>query len=604
LKKLHIILVTFLLTFYGLLYPNTNITGKITTIDSKPVSKAKISFINSIDTNRCFSSLTDSLGNYNIIITKVESKDKEDAGFRLYQNYPNPFSKQTTITYQVKQHSPVVITIYNVLGQRVKKFQSDYAGENIGHVQWDGTDVFGKKVANGIYFYSIAAGDKRLVKKMLFIDNMNFSATSIQVFSENTYYYKEDLYQDSSNVYTVSIDNTEDIEPMIELTEIKNVVIHGDTTLNFQVNELQMPQWPMARQNSYGRGNQLTYPYAKGLKDTNVNVLWRRGFSGRVVNICTNSVGDVFVGVNYSDTLMYAFSSTGQLLWTVNGLGIAIREVPITIRDDSTIILSTVTFDGQFTAAFDNNGVMKWRIEIGSTYSPPALSKNGIMYFCTYIWSGLGELIAINTYTGDTVWTKYGAYSTNSPVLDSDGNIYYCSYVDKAIISLTPGGSERWRYTDSTGVLTNSLVIDAKGNLYFYKEGKFGSYCLSKQGELRWIGRGGSNYAFDSPAITPDGNIVTASELRMYLYNSDGNLIWEMYPPYEIISHPIIDKSSNIYFGSWGLLTEGRPDFFRITKSGRPDIIFKGTTYEVWWLVLANNGLLYYYGYYDIVCIK
>ncbi len=588
----------------GYLYPGVTISGKITTTGSVPVHQAKISFVNVADTNRHFSALTDTLGNYNIVITGVKNQEVEATGFQLYQNYPNPFSERTAITYQIKQQAPVVVRIYNILGQQVRTFQRDFTGQNIGQVQWDGTDALGKKVANGIYFYSITAGNKRQVKKMLFVDNMTVGETATQVFRKNTNYYVEDLYQDSINIYTVFIDNTDDVEPMIEQVEIKNVVIQSDTTLNFQVNELQLPQWPMARQNSYGGGNQMASPYAKGLADTNVNVLWRRRFSGRVVNICTNSVGEVFVGVNYSDTLLYAFSSTGNLLWTVNGLGTAIREVPITIRDDSTIILSTATFDGQFTAAFNNNGVMMWRVEIGSTYSPPALSKNGILYFCTYIWSGLGELIAINTYTGDTVWTKYGAYSTNSPVLDSDGNIYYCSYVDKAIISLSPDGSERWRYTDSTGVLTNSLVIDAKGNLYFYKEGEIGSYCLSKQGELRWTGRGGHNYAFDSPAITPEGNIVTASELRMFLYSPDGNLIWEIYPPYEILSHPIIDKSSNIYFGSSGLATEGRPDFFRITKNGRPDIIFNGTTYDVWWLVLSGNGLLYYYGYNDIVCLK
>jgi hypothetical protein len=201
--------IVFLITQSVNLYSGTTISGRITTMGSTPVYSAKISFVNFADTNRYFSALTDTLGNYNVTITGVENQKSEAASFQLYQNYPNPFSERTTITYQIKQQAPVVIGIYNILGQRVKFFQRDFNGQNVGQVQWDGTDVLGKKVANGIYFYSINVREKRQVKKMLFLDDMMVGETATQLPRNNKQYYTENIYQDSSNTYTVYIENTD-----------------------------------------------------------------------------------------------------------------------------------------------------------------------------------------------------------------------------------------------------------------------------------------------------------------------------------------------------------------------------------------------------------
>ena len=233
--------IVFLIIQYGILYSGPTISGKITTTSSVPVNQAKISFVNVADTNRYFSALTDTLGNYNIVITGVKNQEVEATGFRLYQNYPNPFSERTTITYQIKQQDPVVVSIYNILGQRIKTFQRDYTGGSLGEVRWDGTDAVGKKVANGIYFYSVTTGNKRQVKKMLFVDNMTVGETTTQVFRKNTNYYVEDLYQDSSNIYTVYIESTDSTAPKIESAKIDNVIITGDTILDFQVTEA--PKW-------------------------------------------------------------------------------------------------------------------------------------------------------------------------------------------------------------------------------------------------------------------------------------------------------------------------------------------------------------------------
>ena len=78
--------------------------------------------------------------------------------FILYQNYPNPFNSGTTIRYHVSsgQHH-VVLSVYNVLGKKVRTLvnKETLAGEYFA--QWDGKDENGERVTSGIYLYKLTA---------------------------------------------------------------------------------------------------------------------------------------------------------------------------------------------------------------------------------------------------------------------------------------------------------------------------------------------------------------------------------------------------------------------------------------------------------------
>ena len=65
----------------------------------------------------------------------------------------------TTISYELKKRTDVVISIYNLLGQKQKTYigLSQRAGAH--SVIWNGEDADGKGVSSGIYFYRIKAGE-------------------------------------------------------------------------------------------------------------------------------------------------------------------------------------------------------------------------------------------------------------------------------------------------------------------------------------------------------------------------------------------------------------------------------------------------------------
>ena len=96
--------------------------------------------------------------------------------FHLSQNYPNPFNSATVIPFKVhgKQKTengpiPTTLTIYNILGQRVKTLLDQDKSPGTYQVIWDGKDESGKEVSSGVYLYRLRCGDQEKTKKLLYL---------------------------------------------------------------------------------------------------------------------------------------------------------------------------------------------------------------------------------------------------------------------------------------------------------------------------------------------------------------------------------------------------------------------------------------------------
>ena len=85
----------------------------------------------------------------------------------LLQNYPNPFSTSTTISFNLATNSyeDTQIKIYNIKGQLVNEIKRQMAEDKI---EWDCTDNDGKEVPSGIYFYKLYDNNKTInINKMI-----------------------------------------------------------------------------------------------------------------------------------------------------------------------------------------------------------------------------------------------------------------------------------------------------------------------------------------------------------------------------------------------------------------------------------------------------
>ena len=118
---------------------------------------------------------------------QVGSAGKQESGFLLESNYPNPFNPETKIPFVLFEDlfvdgGPVVVSvrIFNVLqqfitsptalnhprGEGVPVLELEYPFPGRFEAYWDGRDQAGRQVASGVYFVQLIVNGKRQVLRM------------------------------------------------------------------------------------------------------------------------------------------------------------------------------------------------------------------------------------------------------------------------------------------------------------------------------------------------------------------------------------------------------------------------------------------------------
>ena len=91
---------------------------------------------------------------------------------KLLLNYPNPFNPETWIPYQLAKATDVSVSIYSVNGALVRTLALGHQAPGVYQSKsqaayWDGRNELGERVASGVYFYTLTAGDFSATGKML-----------------------------------------------------------------------------------------------------------------------------------------------------------------------------------------------------------------------------------------------------------------------------------------------------------------------------------------------------------------------------------------------------------------------------------------------------
>ena len=89
--------------------------------------------------------------------------------YQLFQNYPNPFNPNTRIMYNLPEEQFVKITIYNMLGHKVKTLVNKSQKAGLKTINWNGSDDYNKKLPSGLYLYCLQSGSFKETKKMVLL---------------------------------------------------------------------------------------------------------------------------------------------------------------------------------------------------------------------------------------------------------------------------------------------------------------------------------------------------------------------------------------------------------------------------------------------------
>ena len=98
--------------------------------------------------------------------TQIDIKPER---FSLHQNYPNPFNPSTTIAYDLPIASIVNITIYDMMGRKIKTLVNEHEAAGFKYTQWDGRNDKNESVSAGLYVYLLQTEKFMQNKKMIFL---------------------------------------------------------------------------------------------------------------------------------------------------------------------------------------------------------------------------------------------------------------------------------------------------------------------------------------------------------------------------------------------------------------------------------------------------
>ena len=89
--------------------------------------------------------------------------------FALEQNYPNPFNPSTQIRYAIPDQSMVTISIYDMMGRKIRTLIQGNISAGYHTTVWNATNDKGLPVGAGMYIYTIRTGTYHQMKKMVLL---------------------------------------------------------------------------------------------------------------------------------------------------------------------------------------------------------------------------------------------------------------------------------------------------------------------------------------------------------------------------------------------------------------------------------------------------
>ena len=95
--------------------------------------------------------------------------EKIPTEFALHENYPNPFNPTTTLRFDLPEISDVRLTIFNMLGQKVKTYNMESTPAGYHALKWNATNDYGDPVGAGVYLYQLQSKDFVKTRKMVLL---------------------------------------------------------------------------------------------------------------------------------------------------------------------------------------------------------------------------------------------------------------------------------------------------------------------------------------------------------------------------------------------------------------------------------------------------
>lgn len=85
-------------------------------------------------------------------------------GYKLYNNYPNPFNPETNIEFRVAEIGQVNLKVYDATGREISNLVNQKMNPGTYNIKFNASNL-----NSGVYFYTLTAGNFRETKKMILV---------------------------------------------------------------------------------------------------------------------------------------------------------------------------------------------------------------------------------------------------------------------------------------------------------------------------------------------------------------------------------------------------------------------------------------------------
>ncbi len=98
------------------------------------------------------------------VITSIEDDKSVPKSFDIIKNYPNPFNNSTIIAYSIANEGNVNISVYDLLGRKIKKIIDEKKEKGSYKIRFNADDL-----TSGIYFLMLKTNSKILTHKIILL---------------------------------------------------------------------------------------------------------------------------------------------------------------------------------------------------------------------------------------------------------------------------------------------------------------------------------------------------------------------------------------------------------------------------------------------------